>query len=313
MYCTYCNKDIQWIEVHLQQNHLDSFLNYLQQKFEVDLQQNHDLIECYLCGNRVKWLQDHLYNKHRDTSLMSYVHQFYISENKMNEYVDGFKLTLEDIRQIKKKTVTRIHNLKECDQEVLAFQRGEIGFEPILVRWQRQLKVQLSKSYNLVSDITKQEGIRELEQELHSVLFQAAKSYDSDKAVFNTYMWNCVKSHLATIASYNKASKRNFTMVGAEDVLGGFTDDYNENNDKISLLSFLNSEDSSTFYNSKIAEFHRDLDTTGVSPFQKLIIQAILNNLSKQQMADLFSCKVNIVDKSIKELRDNSKLKALLV
>lgn len=312
MYCVSCDKDISWFEVHLQQNHQTELRSYLRDFFDVATECSSDgLIDCYICGNRVKWLQDHLYNKHREFSLLDYIQTYYIDSEKLEVYVDVYKQVAEENRPRKKKTVTRLNKLTEADEQVLAFQRGEVCFSLILERWKRPLRVQLNKSLNLIPDLAKQESLRDLEQELHTVLYTAAKTYDSDKAVFNTYVWNCVSAHLATVSSYNKAGKRNFFLVGAEDVLSYNRDESIENNDKVSLLHYMNSEDDSD--EGIYLEFYEGLDKVQLPPAQRLVVQAFLNNLSRKQIRELLMCKNGTVDRLIRELRENKRFKHALV
>lgn len=314
MYCVFCDKDIQWIEVHLQQNHETGLLQYLKDYFQVIVEKIEVHVECLLCDHKIKWLQDHLLNKHSKTPLMDYVHSFYIKSDVMQEKVVAYQKHAEETRPKKKKVTTRINALKEDDLTVLAFQKGEAQFESILTKWIGKIRVQLSKSGNLVVDLTKQEGLKDLEQELHAVLYQAACNYDSDKAVFNTYAWNCINSHLATVASYNKASKRAFKMVGADDILSGrYKDESIENNDKVSLLHYLNKEDSTSMSSQHSIELLDSLESTCLTPTERLVAQCFLNNLSKRQISELLLIESNSVEKIIRRMKTNQQLRSLLL
>lgn len=314
MYCIPCNKDIEWIEVHLIQNHNTTLLQYLVDGFQVATVEPEELVTCKLCGSRIKWLQDHLLNKHSGTKLVNYVYEFYMSEAAIQEQVEQYKHAASLLEPIKRPSVGRLQELSDPDFEVLNFQQGKERFDTIFHRYKKKIQTQAYKSYRLVSGLAGQaEGVKELEQELYGVLVLAARTYDSDRAKFNTHLWNCIKTHLSTIANYNQAGKRNYTLVSADDLLSNSEEIQQDSGDKISLLAYLNDSSDGAYENStRFMELLSSIKRLELTPIQELIIQCLLNDLTKSQIAELLLINVEEINRVCTGLRDNKELKRIL-
>lgn len=311
MYCKTCNKDIAWIEVHLVK-HKVTLEEYLQQEFQSTSCFTHEERQaCQICERDVKWLQDHVAQQHGVDDFLSYLFEHHLDEKIYKKVKARAEDRYKKLGILQHNTNKRVLKLSEPDYEVLAYQRGEVKFVKILNRWSSKIQAQVRQSSNLLTGMSKYQGAKEMEQELHTALYIAAKTYNSEKAKFNTHMWNCLRGQVYTITSHKSAQKRNFKLVSADDLLSSNSPTEQENNDKISLFHhYRNSEEIET--KTSLKTLLRGLEKLELNEEENLVIKALMCDYTKQQIADLLLTSVEEVTKIISNLRAHKKLYELV-